>query len=325
MNFVQLSITLALAWFLAASLTGSVLATALVRLTPALWRDRPVARARWLFALRMLPAALSILFVGAVFVPAFWRFEPRDTAEAAGPVLGALALVAAGLIAAAGWRGARALRHAHRQSAAWLQRATAFAVNPTLPSYLVDEGGPAMSLVGLVRPRLFVARQVVEHLSAGELDAAVAHELGHRTSRDNLKRLACICAPDLLTFTRAGADLEGEWARAAELAADMRATSSSAVRRLDLAAALVKVARLTMAPAPIGVPCSTLHDGGDIAIRVHRLAAGAPPPPPGRPRLRRSLHAALAIAAGIVLAIACSHALPAVVQAVTETLVRVIG
>ncbi len=325
MNFLQLSITLALAWFLAASLGGSLLAALLARLTPQLWRDRPVARARWLFGLRMLPALLSTLFVGAVFVPAFWRFEPRDTVEAIGPVLAALAVAAAALLAAAAWRGVRAWRSTHGLAAAWLPRAERFPIGGPLPSYLVDDERPVVWLVGLVRPRLFVARRVAASLTAGELEAAVAHELGHRSSHDNLKRLACLCAPDLLAFSRAGAALEREWARAAELAADTRAAAGGAIRRLDLASALVKVARLTTAPAPTGLPCSTLHDGGDIARRVQRLASDAPLDPPRRACGRLGLPAALAIAAGVVVALACSHALPSFVQGLTEALVRLVG
>jgi hypothetical protein len=325
MNFIRLSVALALAWFLAASVAASLLAAVLVRLTARLWVDRPVVRARWLFGLRMLPAATSLLFVSAVFVPAFLRLEPHDTAEPVGPILGLLAVIAAGLLATGVRRGARALRAVRRQTATWLRDAEPLPVDASIRSYLVRDDFPVMSLVGLFRPRLFVARQVLDGLTCAEFQAAVAHEIGHRSSRDNLKRLAFICAPDLLASTGFGAELAREWAQAAELAADARASRGNRSRGLDLAAALIKVGRLATTPAPIGLPCSTLHDGGDIADRVRCLTGDAPADTFARMTGRTGLAVALGLATAVLAVVVCSHAVPHVVQALTEFLVRAIG
>src|SRR5205809_6389865 len=75
MNFVLHGTTLALAWFLVVNLAASALvvwiSTRRLRTTsPAFW-----------FAVRILPACAATLFVTAVFLPSYWRYEPRDTME----------------------------------------------------------------------------------------------------------------------------------------------------------------------------------------------------------------------------------------------------
>ncbi|MDE3156399.1 MAG: hypothetical protein KGN76_14950, partial [Acidobacteriota bacterium] len=109
-------------------------------------------------------------------------------------------------------------------------------------------------------------------------------------------------------------------------AADARAGAGSAARRLDLASALVKVARLAP-PAGLRrpIPCSTLHDGGDIALRVRHLTADRPLEARHGVRLPSVLTGALVLGASLAIALVASSVLPGLVQATTETLVRLIG
>ena len=320
MKFIELAVTLGLAWFLAANLAGSLLVLAAARVTRDVWTGRPAARARLLLALRVAPTVIAGLFVTVVFAPAFWHFEPRDTVEAIGPVLFLLALAAIVLLGSAVRRGVVALRHARQQAARWMAGASPLAVDDPLPAFTVRDEFPVVSLVGLARPQLFIARQVVERLTPAELQATVAHEIGHRSSWDNLKRLAFICCPDALAFGRPGRALQQEWVRLTELAADAHATAGNGARRLDLASALVKVARLAPVPVAASLPYSSLHDGGDIAARVRRLAAGPVSPADGAPAF--GLRAGLALVVALALALACSHMLPYAVQQASESLVR---
>jgi hypothetical protein len=66
------------------------------------------------------------------------------------------------------------------------------------PAYAIRHPFPVVSVVGVLRPRLYVAEQVLERLSPSELRAVVAHEAGHLASLDNLKRLAAPGAGDAL-------------------------------------------------------------------------------------------------------------------------------
>src|SRR6476659_2361371 len=142
--------------------------------------------------------------------------------------------------------------------------------------FVLETDRPMLALSGIVHPRLVVTRGLVEALSDRELAAAVAHELGHRRTWDNLKRLAIRSAPDLLGRFRIARQLERRWASAAEHAAD-RAVGRRVSARGELASALLKIARRTttdcapaVEPAEFGEPISTLGEG-EIASRVRFL------------------------------------------------------
>jgi Zn-dependent protease with chaperone function len=134
---------------------------------------------------------------------------------------------------------------------------------------VIDSAFPIVAIVGLVTPRLFVARSVLEACSAEELEAVLAHEEAHARQRDNLRRLALAGAPDLLGLWPAGRQLEGAWMRAAEFAAD-EAAADQWHRGLHLASALVKVARLATTPSR-PLPASALYHDEPITERVQRL------------------------------------------------------
>jgi Zn-dependent protease with chaperone function len=274
--------TLALAWFLLLNLTATAgLALLSNRLTQ---RSQAASPGFWL-ALRLLPAALSIVFVATVFLPSYWRYEPRESVEGFDVSLTTLAVLAMAIVGAAIVRGVTAWRRAARRTDAWMRAAHPLTLEgATIPAFAIDTDAPVMALVGVLRPRLLVTRPVLEALTGEELRACVAHELGHWRALDNLKRLAMRAAPDLLFATAGARAIERRWAAASEHAADRDAGSSS-TERCALAAALVKVARLTPPANSLAEPISALVDGGDITSRVQRLLDDGPSVGGGR-RLR---------------------------------------
>jgi beta-lactamase regulating signal transducer with metallopeptidase domain len=268
--------TLALAWFLLVNLAMSAAVVAGAGWIIRRWTGADSA-AIW-FAARVLPAATALLFVGVVFVPSYWKYEPRDVVEGFDITLTALALGAAALLTTAIVRGVGAWRGAVRRTRVWMQSARPIAMGGTgIAVYEIDVDTPLMALVGVLRPRLLVTRGLVAALTDEELAASIAHEVGHSRARDNLTRLLMRATPDLLTGTPAARAIERRWASAAEHRADRMAADDSPVARCALASALVKVARLTPAMTPLAEPISTLIDGGEIASRVERLLADATP------------------------------------------------
>ena len=83
-------------------------------------------------------------------------------------------------------------------------------------------------------------------------------------------------APDLFGATASARAIERRWAVGVRARADRMAGDDQPAARCALASALVKVARLTPAVAPLAEPISTLIDGGDIASRVRSLLDEAP-------------------------------------------------
>jgi len=275
-----------------------------------------------LLALRFAPTAFAALVAGGVLLPAFLRFEPRDSGEEIGwamllPAAAALAMIAAGAV-----RGALALVAARR-----LQRrlaAGAVAIDlpgAPAPAFAIDHEFPLVALVGVFRPRLFVARRVLEMCTPDEFAAILAHEAGHLERRDNLRQLLVRSCPDLLAFTAAGARLEDAWEEACDRAADDRGARGG--RRDDLASALVKVARAVPGPLRAAAPYFAFYRSDAVAVRVHRLLDE--PAGDGRPFARRGV--SLSVAAGATAAAGLVSGWDTAlyqVHAVAETVVRLL-
>ena len=276
-------VTLALAWFVLLNVATAVI-VAIVSARQALVPDTSTRYQSPAFclALRLSPAVLSTLFVAVLFLPSYWRYEPREFVEGFDISLTTLAIAAAAIIGSAFVRGMMAWRRAARRTADWMRAARPLTLSGiSMPAFAIDTDAPVMALVGVLRPRLLITQPILDALTDEELSAAVAHELGHRRALDNLKRIAMRAAPDLLSATRVARALERRWAVASEHAADLCAGDGDHAR-CALAAALVKVARLTPPVTPIGEPISALVDGGDITSRVQRLLDDAPPARGGR-------------------------------------------
>jgi len=272
-------------------------------------RIRPHLAARLLLVLRLLPAAGAAFIVVVVCLPSYLSLEPEAPAERVGFGCLAVALLsiamwcfslARGLRAAAGSR--RFLRGCQRAG-----RRTSLPGEPVIAgmdAWIVDGTAPLLALGGIVRPRLVISRGVVSALPADQLAAALRHERAHWTSRDNLKRLGILLTPGVLPFAGSSRTLERGWRKFTEWAADDRAVAGSARSSLALAAALVRVARLSAdAPlSPLAVPL--LGDTDQLAARVDRLLRPVPPSRlPEGPRPILALGAMLLMAGTLAMAI----------------------
>ena len=212
-------------------------------------RLRPASAARWILVSRFFPAAVALLAVGGLCVPSYVLHEPPDIAEG----VGRFWLVAAALGVVVWMR-------------AIFRGAQAFARSRTVAGSF-----PLVSLVGVLRPRVLIAPEVLATLPPEQLAVVLRHEQAHQESRDNLKRLLLFLAPGLLPFWRGFDVLERFWRRSAEWAADDAAVGGDPRQCLALAAALVNVSRLGMAPRPIPLSTSLLEDCRDLSSRVERL------------------------------------------------------
>lgn len=273
----------------AAAIFASLSAPLAIR---AAGRMRARSAARFLLTVRFAPVAIALFVVAALCIPSYLRFEPEVGSEQTG----AACVIAAALCVAV-W-------------AISLLRS----VRAILRSREVQ--GIAVGLAGVVRPRVVVASEVRRLLSPEELDAALRHERAHAVSRDNLKRLLVLLAPDVFPFFRGGfANLERAWKKFAEWSADDRSVNGDAERSLALASALVRVARLG---APVqSAPLVTCLTDGDLAARIDRLLR---PVPEGRPDRWTP---AICVLSGIALAaVILQPAAWAGVYAVLERLIR---
>ena len=261
------------------ALIGFVLANAAISALVAVawpWLRKRGLRSGPLFLLRMLPSAGSAFLVIAIVLPSFWLFEPRGTDESGVAALAVFGAVAAALAGAGLRRAAMSWRETLRVERAWASAAVPAApLAVPVPSYRIASDAPVAALVGVIRPRLFVADEFLASLSFDERQAVLDHEAAHLASRDNLKRLLMTAAPDWLTLTGGGLALERAWETAAENEADDRAAGPDRARALDLAAALLKAARL----APMArTAASHFSRGGPVGGRVVRLLAAPAPP-----------------------------------------------
>lgn len=298
--FVRL-LCLALATFflvhLALGLAVSTLAPVALRIAERL---RPRLAARLMLALRLFPVTAALFVAAGLCVPSYLRFEPETSAER----IGFACLVAAALGAAVwGMSIVRALQAAVRSLRyARLCRRIGHRTQldgESSPVLIVERTTPCLALAGIVRPRLVVSKNILRALPADQLAAALRHERAHLVSRDNLKRLLMLLAPNVLPFVRAFGTMERGWARFTEWAADDSAVGGDSRRSLSLAAALVRVARMGSAGQP-SLASSLLADGEDLSARVDRLLQPVPCNVT-RPRPFLAISASFALAASLVL------------------------
>lgn len=237
-----------------------------------------------LVGLRLAPAVGALVVVFAVVLPAFLSFEPEREQETAGPWLIILAGIAAACLAAGLWRAWRALRaaralltHCHLDPGRARQEAAV---------HIVEASEPLVAVVGAWRPCVVASGSVQAACDGEEFRAVLAHEAAHVAARDNLKLLLLIAAPDALAMTPLASGLTERWRAAAESEADARATGGDCGRRLALASALIKLARLVNrrdVHAALGMPVAA----DDVPARVRALLE--PPLRPLRPRLLAAL------------------------------------
>ena len=276
---------LGLAWFAAVNLVASGIAWAAGRM---IVRRQWQPHSEWLLFLRLFPACIAALFVGIVFLPAHLRFEPSESDESFGRLLLTLVAMAAAVL----WRGAA--RAGAVAAAALRTRRVVAALPAVIRTTAADDAYEVaqfagLSLAGVFRTRILVGSEARRALTSEELDVALAHEHAHRASRDNVKRCAMFCAPDFFGWTATARALEEGWRAEAECRADARAVAGDERRAVQLASALVKVARLAAGPGTrLASPVwSTFHEPSLLEARVRRLVSGEVSSAPS-PRFTRS-------------------------------------
>lgn len=279
----------------------------------------PGKRANLIFAARLMPLALAGGLTFALALPAFLEFEPSSTKESMGLRLMTLAIFGALLLAGMLARGVGILRATGNMHRKWRESSEKIDVPGLgIPVYRVENGASLLAVTGIFRPRIFVAREIAEALSHDELRAALAHEMAHVSSFDNLKQL-------LLKITRAPSwlkalyDADAEWTSASEIAADHGALAKGS-SVLDLSSALIKVGRLKRVNASRGLVASHLVPtacSGALETRVMCLSEilEGTEATPAKGRKRRSL--LLPALIFVALYVAC---IPVVLPAVHEAL-----
>jgi len=271
-----LGICLTLSALLAVNALMSLVAEGVWRLSaPALQRLSAGLRAEILFTLRVSAPAIALIAVAAVFVPAFIAHEPHTTGEVVSKKLAALALISATGFGLALTKAFRSWLATHALLRDWLARAQRIQLEGVAtPTFSLSHSFPIIAVVGTFRPRLFIAEHLLQSLTKEELTAAIAHECGHLAARDNLKRSLLRVCRDVLILP-CGRGLDRAWSEAAECAADEHAARQSALTALNLASALVKIAKMIpakgQAAIPVGVFLVGAEESRGVKARVRRL------------------------------------------------------
>ncbi len=274
--YFLLGISLMLALLLVLNLLVSAAANGLWRALAPLaknWTAR--GQARIIFALRIFPLAAALVFVTAFLLPAYFLFEPHSSSETVGFKLALLSFASTIGIAIAALRVFGTWWRTKRLVADWLANADLISVaDVEIPVYRIRHSFPVIAIVGAFRPRMFVAEQVFASLDDNEFRAAICHEYGHIAARDNLKRTLMRICRDLLIFPF-GRSLDQAWTGNIESAADeyaARIGGKSAA--LNLASALVKIARIAPRGAKPAMPSGAFlieTATADITWRVRCL------------------------------------------------------
>lgn len=266
---------------------------------------KPRTAANLLFAIRMLPFVAACVVAFGFVLPAFLKLEPRSTTEGMSLKLASLALAGASLIVILAMRIARSLRATAQVERDWRGRSQElWMAGFRAPLYRVEGAFPFLAVTGLLRPRVYVGRSIVEVLSPAEMRAALAHEMAHVRSFDNLKQLLL----KSLRWPGAFENVIGSfstWVHASEAAADEEAVATGALA-LDLSAALVKMGRISRghisAPQILASQFTPYAAASSLPTRIarlERLLEDGPPVVKARP-LGSGTIFLLSLAAGIL-------------------------
>jgi len=221
-----------------------------------------------------MPIAVSLALVFAFVLPAFLLFEPFHSGESVGiPLTIVVGLAFFGIasaifrVFASWWRTRRLLADWYRDSESMELRSV------PLPVFKLRHPFPVFAIVGIFRPKLFIAEQILDNLDESEIRAVVRHEFGHIAALDNIKRLSMKICGDVLVLP-VGRSLEKCWSQAAETAADEYAVRhGKRTTALDLASALIKIARIVPERPlpPLPDVSFVLRPDDSLAIRIQHL------------------------------------------------------
>lgn len=283
--------------------------TAAVSAVPVRWWWRrittadPVERAAALMRLRLGSLALAVAAT-VVAAASFMIFEQREHPESTGLMMQGFAAVALAAWAAAMVRAVRQWLDTRRVLREWMATAEPIAMpGIDVPAFAVSSPFPVVAVVGIVRPRVIVARSVLAACTPAQLLAIAAHERRHLRARDNLRRTIISAAPDFIAWLPLATRIRNAWNAAAEEAADDAAAEAGADGRIELADALIRVARIgSNRTLRTALPASALYRGEDLDRRIRRLLEPAPAAAPPRSRWhRRATIAAAAVVSAVVL------------------------
>jgi len=272
-----------------------------------------------LFALRILPLALSSLVTCAFTLPSFLLLEPRSTNETIGTAPLALGVCCLILLGLGITRATIAQMRASQALVRWLQGSMLMESQikesgNAVPIFRTSNHTPAMTVAGVCAPKVLVSEAANAMLNPPELRTALRHEIAHALRYDNLKKLVF-----RFSLFPAMKDLEHAWSEETEMAADDAAVSSSQ-EALDLAGALIKISRLGPVESPGALTMALLHSSTALSARVHRLVAwDSAQRPQRRGRWLYALPAAVAI---VTCVLTTYGAVLTQMHAVTEWLVR---
>lgn len=273
--YLLLGISLTLAFLLLVNMTVAIFASVVWRAVSVPVQRLSVGlRAKIIFGLRIFPVIAALVIVLGFVVPAYVLHEPENSGEVVSPKLAVIAFLCVAGLSIAAFRVLRTWLATRRLMKNWVRNAVDIRIDGVdLPIMRIEHQFPVLAVVGIFRPRIFVAQRVLEVLRTEELGAAIAHEYGHLRARDNLKRtMLRICRDMVLLPIGKGLDLA--WAQNAEAVADEHAASTGNARALDLASALVKISKIVpegSAPSlPVGAYIITDREG-DVSSRIRRL------------------------------------------------------
>lgn len=253
-------------FFVVNAALGLTLSVTSRRIRRLVERMRPRSAAQLLFVVRLLPMALGAAGVLALCVPSYLLLEPDAVPERVGTTCLIFASLGAFIWLASLTRAGRAVVVSLRCHKSWQQAG----VKKT-GALIVESSAPLLALAGVFRPRLIISEEVLQALSADQLDVALLHENAHRSSRDNLKRLLLLLSPDPVPFLSLFSVLEQSWTKFREWAADDEAAQGDSQRALCLASALVQVARMGTAPQLSFLDSALVAGDHDLSERVERL------------------------------------------------------
>jgi Zn-dependent protease with chaperone function len=277
MMYFLLGLSIALAALLTFNSIASLFASLLWRvLGQGAQRFSAASSASIIFLLRIFPIVAGTVCVVMLLAPAYLAHEPRTSHEDISLKLAIIAAASAVGLALALFRVIAAWRATSRLTLAWMCNADPFELPQIgIPAFLIEHPFPVIAIVGMLRPRLFIANKVLTSLTPSELLAAIEHETGHVVAYDNLKRGLMRACRDVLVVVPCGRRLDRAWLEASEAAADEFAAGRGSRTALDLASALVKIARLVptgVRPAmPVGAFLIEADDSGGVKARVRRL------------------------------------------------------
>src|SRR5262245_45054426 len=273
-----LGITLVLALLLTINATATLAATGIARASrKVIWKCSARTRAEILFVMRIGPPVIAIIAIAAFMIPSYLIYEPYATKETVSWKLGTLATLSAIGVALAISRGVRSWLATRSLLKQWLAASTPIKLDTiTVPTFVFEHSFPVIAVVGAIRPRLFIAGHVLESLSEEELAAAIAHEYGHLAAQDNFKRSVMRISRAALLLIPCGRWLDRTWSEASESAADEHAAQQSSAVALDLASALVRIARMIPSGHRQSLPAAVSgflmsEDAPGVKVRVSRL------------------------------------------------------